>query len=144
MDIIKKESRDQRDFEDQKRMNQMNKLYNTLKLINMKAFKVLNKHFMDREPIESHFDGTNTIVDLPTNELIERVYGKMYVVFRGNSTRKGDMIDIQPREYIEECHRGMPTICRGVAVPNKQEEIDKVEKEYKKMIFMSKMNQFIK
>lgn len=125
-----KNNGNQKEFEKAKRLNKCVRWVRTMKMVNASAWRLLNQHWLDGEPIESTFDGEFTTVKLPSTPLFEKAYGEVKLIFEGNSTKQYDLYDVQPREYFEDCFLGMPIIVHGIMIPNNPKDKFKVEVAY--------------
>lgn len=136
--------RDQAKFVEEREKNHLMRLVQTLKIANMKAYKYLYRHFMDGEDIPYIKEGDIIKIILPADEVFEKAYGKLVVSFKGQIARPFNICDIQPRAYLEACHRGMPINYRGVTIPNTVEDKNKVDDAQAKINFHKQLARFTK
>ena len=125
-------------FEEEIRRNKCVRLLRTMKMTHASAYRLLNAHMLDGDPIDTEFDGEFTTIKLPSNKLFEKAYGELKVIFKGNSTKTYNLYDIQPRRYFEDCHLGMPIKVHDIMIPNKPQDKFRIELFYQQLINESK------
>ena len=107
-------------FERNNEVKHLNKLIDTLKMTNMRTYKMILKHLKGEELLEGEFDGENTTIILPSDNMVKEMFGSIKLVFKGKGNKNYDLLDIQPRQYFEDCHSNLPVMYKGFCIPNKQ------------------------
>lgn len=124
---------EQGEFQKARLLQECLKWVKVMKMVNPAAWRLINAHWLDNVPIEHTYDGEFTTMVLPSNEILEKIYGKTEIIFKGDSTRQTDIIDVHPKEYLKKCFYGQPVVIHDMFVPNDPKEIFKVKTIYRQL-----------
>lgn len=116
-----------KNFEHEKEILYYNRLIRTLSLVNSRALKTFYKIILDNETCDiKEYNGIYKI-ELPSSELFQKAYGKIEISFNSKDLVMNNIIDVQPRKYLEDCHRKMPINYKGISIPDTNKDRFKVD-----------------
>lgn len=111
----------------ERELNHNIRLVRVLSNVNTYALKTYYNIVYKEIPYESKYENGVTTIELPTTDLFKRAYGPLIVKFKGKNIIQNNLIDIQPKEYLEGCYRSMPIIYKGVAIPDTKKDRFKID-----------------
>lgn len=113
--------------ERERELARYNRLIRTLGIVNSRALKLYYAIVIDG--LECEYEENNGLytVELPSSDLFKRAYGKMTVTFNNKKFGLNSLVDIQPRQYLEDCHTKMPISYKGICIPDTDKDRFKVD-----------------
>lgn len=99
--------------------NQNLVLIKVLKNVNAMAYKafcdlVYGFHKVD---LKKSVEGDIITVELPSSELFKKAYGPVKISFK-NSIKPYNIVEVQPKKYLKDCHVAKPIAYKGIMIPN--------------------------
>lgn len=104
------------------------RLIKTLKITNPIAYRtfcdlVYGFHVVELPTVKAN----NLItVELPVSDLFKKIYGPVKVTFT-DSIKTYNVVGIEPKEYLEECHKSLPISYKGIMIPNTGKDKFKID-----------------
>ena len=97
------------------------KLFNAMKLTHPTFFTKMIKIFEGKESLDcvKHYeiDG-KTYIEYSPSELFDKIFGPIKLVFADSLIKSGNLVDINPREYLYDSFRSGCHEYKGVVIPN--------------------------
>lgn len=93
-------------------------LFDAMKTTHPSLYVKMIKVMRDGEDINYYKDGDLYKVKLPTSELFEKAFGSIILSYNAYPFRRSNLIDIEPGQYFEDCHRTNSITYKGINIPN--------------------------
>ena len=116
--IDKRQFSNQDEFMETVKLNKILKLFDAMKnshpSLHIKMIKVMR----DGDYIDTYEEAGLYKVKLSGGEMFDKVFGPIILSYSKLPLRRSDLVDIQPKEYFEGCHRTRSIVYKGVTIPD--------------------------